>query len=230
MTNKNKLPKAKEMTNDQEVIQYDNEVLSLIDTYNKQMELANSSSHSFDMAFFDMGKKLIDIENKIENDNGDDKVKSKKVFAAFKIRISEKIKRNISNIDKVVKVAKFCETETYKKYEERLPNSWGTLYLLLSLKDNEKKLDIAKIDALMSDSEIIKEISRSELMKKIAAIKNSDKVIKKKVTIAIEGGIEPTQEQLEKLQKCLNRTFKKQWNVTTPEIKKKEPVKKTKKK
>lgn len=218
MTNTDNLLKAKDMTNDQEVIQYDNEVSSLIDTYNKQIELAKSSSNSSDIAFFDMGKKLIDIEKKIENDNQENKIKSKKIFAAFKIRISEKIKRNISNIDKVVKVAKFCETETYKKYEERLPNSWGTLYLLFSLKNNEKNLDIAKIDALMSDAEIIKEISRSKLMKKISAIKNSDKVIKKKITIAIEGGIEPTQEQLKDLQKYLSKKFKKQWNVTTPKI------------
>ena len=101
--------KAKEMTNDQEVIQYDNEVSSLIDTYNKQIELAKSSSNSSDIAFFDMGKKLIDIEKKIENDNQENKIKSKKIFAAFKIRISEKIKRNISNIDKVVKVGAVTE-------------------------------------------------------------------------------------------------------------------------
>ena len=73
----------------------------------------------------------------------------------------------------------------------------------------------------MSDAEIIKEISRSKLMKKISAIKNSDKVIKKKITIAIEGGIEPTQEQLKDLQKYLSKKFKKQWNVTTPKIEEK---------
>lgn len=229
MTKTDKLPKAKEMTNDKDVIQYDDEVSNLIDIYNKEMDIAKNSSDSSDVAFFDIGKKLIDIERKIQNDNQGDKAKSKKFFSAFKIRISEKINRNISNIDKVFQVAKFCETETYKKYEDRLPNSWGTLYLLLSLK-TDKEIDTNKIDLLMSDTEIVKDITRNQLAEKISAIKNPDKVNKKRVTIAIEDGSEPTQKQLKDLQIYLSRKFQKNWNITRPELEKEEPVKKPKKK
>jgi hypothetical protein len=229
MTKKDKLPKIKEFTNDKEVIQYDNEVSNLIDMYNQKMDLARTNSNDSDIAFFDMGKKLIEIQKKIQSDYKEDSAKSKKIFSAFKLRTSNKINKHISNIDKVCKVANFCETETYKKYANRLPNSWGTLYLLLSLIDTSNS-DTTKLDLLMSDTEIVKDITRSQLAEKISAIKNPDKVNKKRVTIAIEDGSEPTQKQLKDLQIYLSRKFQKNWNITRPELEKEEPVKKPKKK
>ncbi len=214
------------MINDENVIKYDDDVSKLIDDYNAQIKQAENNAELSDVAFFDMGKKLREVEKKIIADNPaqkttDTETTAKKVFAAFKKRVSIKINKNISNVDKVYKVADFCETETYQKYQDRLPTSWGTLYLLVSLKDDKKDLDTAKIDKLMSDNAIVKNIKRSELIKKINGLKNPKKVINQKVTITFEGSIEATQEQLKELQEYLNKNkkFKKQkWNVTNLEI------------
>ena len=154
-------------------------------------------------------------------------IKARKIFAAFKLRIHKKINKNISNVDKVYNVAVFCETDTYKKYQDRLPSGWGTLYLLLSFKKDvkgengekdKKELDVEKIDQLMLDNSITKTITRSELIEKINAIKIPTRVIDQKVTITIKGGIVPTSEQLQELQKHLDEKFE-QWKITKPEIK-----------
>ncbi len=211
-----KLPKVESMIKHEDVTKYDEELSKLIESYNQEIEKIKDDTELSNTIFSDMGKKLIEVEKKIKDDN-ETPQKAKKVFAAVKLRVSQKIHKNISNVDKVFKVAKFCETETYKKYKDRLPRGWGTLYLLLSLKDDKKEIDVSKIDNLMLDAEITTDIKRSELIKKIDAIKNPNKVINKKVTITIEGGAEPTQQQLNELQKYLNRRLKK-WKVTKPEI------------
>lgn len=215
------MTKVKEMIENPEVSKYDNDISELIENYNLKMKAAQDNEELSDVAFLDMGKKLREVEKKIIEDNPAKKTTgtettAKKVFAAFKLRIAKKINKHPSNVDKVYKVAEFCETETYQKYQNRLPSGWGTLYLLLSLKDDKKQLDIEKIDELMLDRTITKDIKRSDLIKKIASIKTPNKIIKQKVTIIIEGGVKPTQEQLEKLQEFLSKTreFKKQWNVT----------------
>lgn len=232
--------KISEMTNNAEVVKYDKDVSSLIKNYNDKIKKAKNNTDLSDMAFLDMGKKLIEIEKKINQDIQDDKdikddkkvIKARKIFAAFKLRIHEKINKNISNVDKVYNVAVFCETDTYKKYQDRLPSGWGTLYLLLSFKKDvkgengekdKKELDVEKIDQLMSDSSITKTITRSELIKKIDAIKNPNRVINPKVTIIVESGIVPTSEQLQELQKHLDEKFE-QWKITKPDIKPEAPV------
>lgn len=215
---KKKILTVKDMKDNDEVVKYDGYVSQLVKDYNTSIEKVKENSDESDSVFFDMGKKLLEVQKKISEDNKDDK-QAKKIFSAFKTRVSEKIKKNISNVDKVYKVAEFCETETYQKYQNRLPSGWGTLYLLLSLKDDKKELDTAKIDELMLDGTITKDIKRSDLIRKIESIKNPNQVIKKKVIITIEEGVEPTQEQLNELQKYLNRKFKKpKWQITNPEI------------
>ena len=185
MTDTKKAKKVAEMTDDEEVYKYDEYVSKLIEDYNTSIKQIEENSDLSDSVFFDMGKKLLEVQKKISEDNKDDK-EVKKIFAAFKLRVSKQIKKNISNVDKVYKVAEFCETETYKKHQDRLPSGWGTLYLLLSFKkekNGKKELDTTKIDELMSNSEITKDIKRSDLIKKIESIKNPNQVIKKKVII-----------------------------------------------
>lgn len=222
-SDKAKALKVSEMTNNAEVVKYDDDVSELIEVYKAQVQEAKDNAEMSDVAFFDMGKKLLEVEKKIKNDNAEKD--AKKVFAAFKLRISEKINKNISNVDKVFKVAQFCETDAYKQYQDRLPTGWGTLYLLLSLKkekDGKKELDIKKIDKLMSDVAITKDIKRSELVEKINVLKNPRQVIKKEIVITIEGEAKLTaeelQQQLQELQKHLDEKFN-QWKITTPKIK-----------
>lgn len=218
--------KIVDMTNIAEVVKYDEDVSKLIDDYNSKIKEAKDNAELSDVAFFDMGKRLIEVQKKIQGDN-QEPVKAKKIFAAFKLRVSEKISKDISNVDKVFKVAEFCETDTYKKHQDRLPSGWGTLYLLLSFKkekDGKKELDTKKIDKLMSDTEITKDIKRSELIEKINVLKNPKKVIKKEIVITIEGEVKLTaeelQQQLQELQKHLDEKFN-QWKITTPKIKSK---------
>ena len=227
MMSEEKLPKVKEMTDHQDVTKYDNKLSKFIETYNQEIKKVKDDTELSNIAFFDIGKELIAVQNEINNDNKAEPKKAKKVFAAFKLRVADKINKNISNVDKVFKVAQFCETDIYKNHEDRLPSGWGTLYLLLSLKNDKKELDTVKIDKLMLDTEITQDIKRADLIKKIDALKNPNKIDKKEVVIKIEGGEEPTQEQLDELQQHLNKTrlFKKQWNVTTPKIKQEESVK-----
>lgn len=215
---KEKLPKAKDMIEDNDVVKYDGELSELIETYNQEIKKVKDDTELSNLAFFDMGKKLIEVEKKIKDDNAESQ-KAKKIFAAFKFRVSKQINKNISNVDKVFKVAQFCETETYKKYENRLPSGWGTLYLLLSLKDDKKEIDVSKIDDLMLDADITKGIRRADLIRKIEKIKEPNKVIKQKITITIEDGIELTQEKLKEFQVFVHKKFSKKWNVTSPEIK-----------
>jgi hypothetical protein len=228
MSDKEKLPNVAKMKNYEYVSKYDDDVSTLVNDYNRQVKDAKDNATLSDIAFLDIGKKLLDVQKKISQDikreeNKEDDQKVKKVFAAFKLRVAEQVNKNISNVDKVYKVAQFCETETYEKYKDRLPSGWGTLYLLLSFKKEKdehgkKEFNTDAINELMSDFEVTKDIKRSKLIEKIDAIKTPNRVVNKKVTITINDGKEPTQQQLNELQMYLKKKFK-QWEVTAPEIK-----------
>ena len=207
-----KLPKISEMLEDKDVIKYDDEILTLVKEYTENNSLAIESIESSDYKFLEIGKKLLLIEETIAKENGDNQVRAKKLFAAFKLRTSKKIDKNISNVDKVIKVAQFCQTENYLTYKERLPKGWGALYFLCNLTDGQ-------ITTLMEDEEINSTIARHKLVTKINAIKNPEGNKDHKVKIVIKGGMTPTNEQLVKLQRYLsNQKEFKQWQISSHSI------------
>jgi hypothetical protein len=198
---------------DDEVVKYDDAINSLVTEYKTNIDLAEKSNEASESVFFELGKKLVTIESEILNSHPENKIKAKKLFAAFKIRTAKKIDKHSNNLDKVVKVAKFCETANYTKYQNRLPSGWGALYLVCGLEDE-------KLDGLMLDSEINSEIVRTKLAEKVKSIKHPEAVKKDhKVKITIEGGAEPTVEELAKLQKYLKgqKEFKR-WQISSPEL------------
>jgi hypothetical protein len=202
-----------EQTVDDEVVKYDDAINSLVTEYKTNIDLAEKSNEASESVFFELGKKLVTIESEIFNTHPENKIKAKKLFAAFKIRTAKKIDKHSNNLDKVVKVAKFCTTANYTKYQNRLPSGWGALYLVSNLEED-------KLDTLMQDDTITNAITRNELASKVKAIKHPEEVKKDhKVKITIEGGAEPTVEELAKLQKYLKgqKEFKR-WQISSPEL------------
>jgi hypothetical protein len=183
------------------VVDYTAQVENLISEYQVKSESSEKSVEEKENAFFEIGKKLHQISKELAD---------KKKFTELKTTVAKRIGKNRNNIDKVVKVATFIETDNYKKYHASLPSSWGALYLVSSL-------DEEKLSALMTDEKITSAITRDELAEKIRAIKNPDKKTNQRITIVIEGGVEATNDELLKLKKYLKREFK-VWKITSPEI------------
>jgi hypothetical protein len=205
-----KLPKASELIDTDEVTKYDNEVTTLIESYTSKSSEVIKDSEKCEDTFLEIGSKLVEIEKTIKREI-DNKRTARTYFSAFKKRVAKQVNRNESNVEKVVKVAKFCETPSYKNNKDKLPRSWGTLYLVCGLDD-------AKITKLMSDSEVIHSITRSDLAKKIDFIKNPEKKEEYKVTITVKSGHKPTYDELAKLKKYLKNSFK-DWEIYLPEPK-----------
>jgi hypothetical protein len=194
---------------DLDVTDYLEEVDGLIDEYKQKLESSEKSVDESEATFFEIGKKLHQLNlNLIDEDSGKKQKVAKKKFTKLKENVATKIGKNRNNIDKVVKVAKFVETDDYKTHKKRLPSSWGTLYLVSGLKEKQ-------LETLMSDKEVGNTITRDALAEKIKKIKGEGKTQNHRVTIVIEGGAEATKEQLLQLQKYLKREFK-VWVISSP--------------
>ena len=153
----------------------------------------------------DPGQQIQFCDSAIEMLRGENKK-----FTELKAKVATRIGKNKNNIDKVVKVATFIETDNYKTYQASLPSSWGALYLVSGLDDE-------KLSTLMADKEITNSITRDELAEKVKVIKNPDKKTNQRITIVIEGGTKATNDDLLKLKKYLKREFR-VWTITSPEI------------
>jgi hypothetical protein len=192
------LPKAEELKNSTEVSKYDTEIEGVLNEYDEQLKSAKENAELSDTAFYNIGEKLLEVHAKIQSDYADDvvdakaQVKIKKYFAAFKLRVADKIQKNISNVDKVFKVAQFKQTDEFKKYANRLPDSWGTLYLLLSLKDK-------KLDELMADDDITKAMTRAALSKKISELNKPKAVKQVSLKFKLKSGKSITDDDIAKL-------------------------------
>jgi hypothetical protein len=149
-----------EFISDADIVRMTNLLDDVLSDYQEKLQDAQISANVRESAFFKIGVKLVEVNKEIQRQEPDKKGVAKSKFAALKINVSAKLGKNRSNIDKVVKVAEFCETPHYAKYENRLPNGWSSLYLISSY--DEKKLD-----KLMENSEINAGISRAELAKKL---------------------------------------------------------------
>lgn len=94
----------------------------------------NTSKDLQDDSFLALGDHLAILFDKIETD--DPKV-AKKVFIAIKKRTAQKIQAtDVNTINKVVKVARHKLITQYRK-QKKLPNHWGSLYLLTSLSEEQ---------------------------------------------------------------------------------------------
>ncbi len=69
MMSEEKLPKVKDMFEHEHVTKYDNKLFKLIETYNQEVQKVKDETESSNIAFFDIGRKLIEVENEINNDN-----------------------------------------------------------------------------------------------------------------------------------------------------------------
>ncbi len=183
------------------VVDYENQVETLISEYQDKSASSEKSVEEKETAFFEIGKKLHQISKELAD---------KKKFTELKATVATRIGKNKNNIDKVVRVATFIETDNYKKYQASLPSSWGALYLVSGLDDE-------KLSKLMADKEITNSITRDELAEKVKVIKNPDKKTNQRITIVIEGGTKATNDDLLKLKKYLKREFR-VWTITSPEI------------
>jgi hypothetical protein len=221
--NKEALPKAEDLKDSAEVSRYDTEIEGVLNDYDKQLKSAKENAELSDTVFYNIGEKLLEVHAKIQSDYADadadvddvdakaNKVKIKKYFAAFKLRVADKIQKNISNVDKVFKVAQFKQTDEFKKYANRLPDSWGTLYLLLSLKDE-------KLDELMADDDITKAMTRAALAKKISELNEPKAVKQVSLKFKLKSGKSITGDDIAKLILELDKSLSKnsKWKLVNP--------------
>lgn len=192
---------TKKEKNKNEAVDYAAQVETLISEYQEKSESSEKSVEEKETVFFEIGKKLHQISKELAD---------KKKFTELKATVATRIGKNKNNIDKVVRVATFIETDNYKKYQTSLPSNWGTLYLVSGL-------DEEKLSTLMTDKQITNSITRDELAEKVKLIKNPDKKPNQRITIVIEGGSEATNDELLKLEKYLKREFR-VWTITSPKI------------
>jgi hypothetical protein len=182
-------------------VDYEAQVETLISEYQEKSESSEKSVEEKETVFFEIGKKLHQISKELAD---------KKKFTELKATVARRIGKNKNNIDKVVRVATFIETDNYKKHQASLPSNWGTLYLVAGL-------DEEKLSTLMTDKQITNSITRDELAEKVKLIKNPDKKTNQRITIVIEGGTTATNDELLKLEKYLKREFR-VWTITAPKI------------
>jgi hypothetical protein len=151
---------AEEFINDEDIVRMTNLLNDVVSDYQKKLDDAQQSVEARESAFFKIGIELVQANKAIKINDPEKKGIVKSKFAALKMNVANKLGKNRNNVDKVVKVAEFCETEMYAKYQNRLPSSWSSLYLI-------SNYDEKKLDKLMENSEINAEISRAELAKKL---------------------------------------------------------------
>jgi hypothetical protein len=153
---------AEEFTKDEEILRMTNLLDNVISDYQDKLKDAEQSVETKESAFYEIGVELAKANKaiKLQHPQKKEEVIAKNKFTALKLNVASKLKKHRSNIDKVVRVAEFCETTHYTKHKERLPSSWSSLYLISGY--DEKKLD-----KLMENSEINSDISRVELAKKL---------------------------------------------------------------
>jgi hypothetical protein len=196
--------KADDLLDSEIVIKYTNEITDLLTSYKEKEEQSNTSVEAMDSEFLAIGNKLIGIEESIHKNNPN-KITARTLFAATKRKVAKLIKKDDSNVEKVVKVAKFCSTsEHYKNNKNKLPSSWGTLYLLTGL-------DKKQLDSLFEDKEINASITRDALSKKISAIKNPNNKTIHKISISV-GQEKASDENLNRLKNYLKKNFP-SWEV-----------------
>ena len=195
---------AEEFTNDAEILRMTDLLDDVVNDYQKKLDDAEQSVEARESAFFKIGVELVEANKVIKLQEPKNKGIGKSKFAALKINVAAKLGKNRSNVDKVVKVAEFCEKDVYDKYKSRLPSSWSSLYLISGY--DEKKLD-----KLMENSEINAGISRADLAKKLV------KKPKKKIhELKMISPIKITKEDIELFREFLesNNVFE-GWTIKT---------------
>jgi hypothetical protein len=130
----------------------------------------NTSQDLQDDSFLALGDHLAILFEKIETD--DPKV-AKKVFIAIKKRTAQKIQAaDVNTINKVVKVARHKILSQYRK-SQKLPNRWGSLYLLTSLSEEQ-------IHHSVENNDISPNSTRKELQQLVMQLKG-DKALPSKL-------------------------------------------------
>lgn len=172
-----------------------------LDKHNDKMEpLITDVNEALDLSgdsLLTLGDQLAIIFDEIE---ADDKQSAKKIFVALKKQTAEKVNAfDVNTINKVVKVACNKVISQYRK-KSKLPNRWGTLYLLTSL-NNEK------IHELIASNKITAEITRKDLKGIVDGIKakKSKTTTIKRLTIKREDGKEVTEKEKNKLVQLLQK-------------------------
>lgn len=150
-----------------------------------------------DDSLLKLGDELAIIFNEIE---AHDKPAAKKIFIALKKQTAEKVKAfDVNTINKVVKVARNKVISQYRK-ENKLPNRWGTLYLLTSFDDE-------KIHDLIAFNDITVDTTRKELKQIVDGIKGkkSSPTKTKRLTIKRADDKEVTDKERDKLVQFLQK-------------------------
>lgn len=167
-----------------------NEIGKLIDDVNDALDISDDS-------FLILGDQLAIIFDEIE---ANDKPAAKKVFVALKKQTAEKVKAfDVNTINKVVKVARNKVISQYRK-ENKLPNRWGTLYLLTSFNDE-------KIHDLIAFNGVTVDTTRKELKQIADGIKGrkSKPATIKRLTIKRADDKEVTDKERDKLVQFLQK-------------------------
>jgi hypothetical protein len=130
----------------------------------------NTSQDLQDDSFLALGDHLAVLFDKIETD--DPKI-AKKVFVALKKQTAQKIQAaDVNTINKVVKVARHKILSQYRK-SQKLPNRWGSLYLLTSLSEEQ-------IHHSVENNDISPNSTRKELQQLVMQLKG-DKALPSKL-------------------------------------------------
>jgi hypothetical protein len=168
----------------------------------------NTSQDLQDDSFLALGDHLAILFEKIETD--DPKV-AKKVFIAIKKRTAQKIQAaDVNTINKVVKVARHTLITQYRK-EQRLPNRWGSLYLLTSLSEEQ-------LHHHVTNNDISPTSTRKQLQDLLAQIKGDRASPSKwkRLVIKRQGDKDITLDDKAELEKWLAQ---KGWELYVPKSK-----------
>jgi hypothetical protein len=172
-----------------------NEIEKLITDVNEALDFSNEALDFSDTNLLKLGDELAIIFEDIQTN---DKKSAKKVFVEIKKQTAEKVNAfDVNTINKVVKVACNKVISQYRA-EKKLPNRWGTLYLLTSFDDE-------KIHKLIASNKITAEITRKDLKGIVDGIKakKSKTTTIKRLTIKREDDKEVTEEEKNELVQIL---------------------------
>ena len=132
-----------------------NDYQTEINEINEKIEEFQRTEQRVDESFLEVGNILVSIKNEKKLDD--------KIFGQLKKEVAKKI--SIRNINKVVAIAK-CDV--IQRNKERLPKSWGTLYLLSRMENLEELIDSEKITSTTTRAQITGSPKEPQVKKRIS--------------------------------------------------------------
>jgi len=183
----------KKLSKEEEKEEIDASATGYIDNHNELKKLisdVNTAQGNSDDSFLSLGYQLAAVADEFEKKVTDKKL-AKKVFVAIKKQTAEKVNAfDVNTLNKVVKVASNKVISKYRT-EQKLPNHWGTLYLLTSLDDEQIEALVDSNEDVANGTNALVNTTRKDLKKIVDSIKGTDpkpKEIKRLIIVRKDGG------------------------------------------